>query len=232
MFWKDEFTLLLCLNDLPTSSTLEPQNGFHNGYAYTRRITITSSIDKIEIKTLKFAFQLGLHSTSPSRLDFIFATSCRTCFSCSRMRAGFWYCGKERGNTTLEEQILKFHRLRRKDETNKDPLNQSFSQQQGTHFKSKLTLLQDVEQFTKDSFESNILVWPIRTDHENEISQSNKGERNEEKLWAIRTDARNWISQSDNVAQMNEAGDMGGKAYVSKLWYRLWFPSENKGTTS
>ena len=50
---------------------------------------------------------------------------------------------------------------------NKDPLKQSLSQQQGTHFKSKLTLLQDVEQFTKDSFESNILVWPIRTDHEN-----------------------------------------------------------------
>ena len=68
-----------------------------------------SSIDKIEIKTLKFVFQLGLHSTSPSRLDFIFTSSCLTCFSCSRMRAGFWYYGKEREKTTLEEQILKLH---------------------------------------------------------------------------------------------------------------------------
>lgn len=109
MFWKDEFSLLLCLLELSTCPTLEPQNGFFDEYAYIGRIAVISFLDKIEIKTLKFVFQLGLHSTSPSRLDFIFASSCRTRFSCSRMRAGFWYCGKERENTTLEEQVLKFN---------------------------------------------------------------------------------------------------------------------------
>lgn len=36
--------------------------------------------------------QLGVHSTSPSRLDFILTSSCRISFSCSRIKGGFLYC--------------------------------------------------------------------------------------------------------------------------------------------